>query len=73
MTPEAKLQAAQPKTPEQYQLVIGLGVVVMIGVQEVTRFQRWSGDEIRHTYNTCFPMPDGQEWELTLRKKVVEE
>lgn len=47
-----------------------LAQIILHGMARVDRILRFTGpNEIEHTYITHFPMPDGREWELSLRLK----
>lgn len=52
------------------QELLALGVILRVGMAEVAEMERFAGTDLDHVYNTHFPMPDGQEWEVQLRKRT---
>ena len=50
--------------------LISLGVVLRVGMDEIANMERFAGVGLDNVYITHFPMPDGQEWEIELRKRT---
>lgn len=48
------------------ELWIELGKIVHTGMMQVEDQERFTGPDVRNTYRTHFPMPDGREWFLSV-------
>lgn len=46
-----------------------LGIILIMGMEEIRSVEKFAGTELAHTYRTHFPMGDGQMWHLTLAKE----
>lgn len=47
-----------------------LGIVLAEGMERVTQIEQVVGTEgFDHKYVTSFPMPDGSEWEIEVKRK----
>ncbi len=52
-------------------LAHSLGVVMLTGFGFIARAEKFTGPQIVNTYHTHFPMPDGSEWEMTLKRRIA--
>ncbi len=64
-------QRAESFAVREPQLTTSLGLIVLMGMEEIAFMEIIAGDRLLHTYSTHFPMPDGQTWDLKLSKREV--
>ena len=58
-------------TRPQAQELLGLGCVLRVGMAEIHLMEKLAGPNLENIYHTHFPAFDGQEWEVTLKKKTT--
>jgi len=49
-------------------LWIELGKLVDRGMRDIEKHEIFTGEGLKRTYHTHFPMPDGSEWKLSLER-----
>jgi hypothetical protein len=70
VSPKEKMRRrAEQRAEREPGLAYSLGICMLVGMEEIAQSERFQGGELCNTYHTHFPMPDGVEWELELRKK----
>ena len=81
MNPElqARFGEAVPKTAGEVALAVQLGTVLRHGMNEVDRMTVFTGGgpvdghTVENAYRTHFPMADGREWEITVKRYYPKE
>lgn len=63
-----KAQARAQADPE---LAAQIATIVLLGMEEIAAYERFAGDGLGFAYNTHFPMPGGEEWQMSLRKRKI--
>jgi hypothetical protein len=76
---EARFGEAAPKSKAEVALAVQLGTVLRHGMNEVDRMDSFTrgepvdGHTVENAYRTHFPMADGREWEITVKRYYPKE
>lgn len=64
-----KFQPFWPRNRQEMILTVELGVVLRQAMHRILDRERFTGPDVDVAYTTNFPMPDGTEWEVEVRRK----